>query len=105
VFEESYHVFRIIEPTEKKKYPSLDMVFSFVRDSSRFGELFLQISVPSEQIRKFVPILAVAYLDTKDNIRFQISMCEEFNDVLFDESINDQVNVLSQKKFGSNRFK
>ena len=105
VFEESYHVSRIIEPTEKKKYPSLDMVFSFVRDSSRFGELFLQISVPSEQIRKFVPILAVAYLDTKDNIRFQISMCEEFNDVLFDESINDQVNVLSQKKFGSNRFK
>ncbi len=70
MFEESYHVSRIIEQAEKKKYPSLDMVFSFVRDSSRFGELFLQISVPSEQIRKFVPILAVAYLDTKDNIRF-----------------------------------
>ena len=45
VFEESYHVTRIVEPTEKKKYPSYDMVFSFVRDSSRFGELFLQISV------------------------------------------------------------
>lgn len=45
VFEESYHVKRIVEPTEKKKYPSHDMVLSFVRDSSRFGELFLQISV------------------------------------------------------------
>ena len=45
VFEESYHVTRIVEPTEKKKYPSQDMVLSFVRDSSRFGELFLQISV------------------------------------------------------------
>jgi hypothetical protein len=105
VFEESYHVCRIVDPADKKKYPSLDMVFSFVRDASRFGELFLQISVPSEQIRKFVPILAVAYLDTRDNVKFQISMCDEFSDILFDESINDEVNVLSQKKFGANRFK
>jgi len=89
VFEESFHVTRVVEAADKKKYPTLDMVFSFVRDASRFGELFLQISVPQEQIRKFVPILAVGHLDTKDKVRFQIGMCEEFGDVLFDESMND----------------
>ena len=46
VFEDSFYVTRIADAGEKKKYPSYDMVFSFVRDSSRFGELFLQISVP-----------------------------------------------------------
>ena len=52
-----------------------------------------------------MPILAVGHLDTKDKVRFQVAMCEEFGDVLFDESINDQVNVLSSKKFGQSRFK
>lgn len=46
VFEEQYHVKRIVDVGDKKKYPSFDMVICFVRDPSRYGELFLQISVP-----------------------------------------------------------
>ena len=49
--------------------------------------------------------MAVGYLDSKDSVRFQVSICEEFSEVLFDESINDQVNALSSKKYGRDRFK
>lgn len=86
IFESSYHVVRIDRQKQEQ------MVLAFVRDMSKQGEYFLSVSVPGEGVRKLVPIMAVAWLDSRDNnLTFGVQLTEECSDICFDESFTNGV--------------
>jgi len=74
------------------------MNMSFVRDTSREGEFFLQITLPCQQegYKKLIPLLSVKNLEYTDGLTFVLVLVEEAAGELFDELIPGS--MVKQKK-------
>jgi hypothetical protein len=80
------------------------MNISFVRDTSREGEFFLQIMLPGqlEGYKKLIPLLHIKCLESTDSLTFIIVLIEEVAGELYDELIPGS--ILKQKKSSLSMF-